>query len=296
VKKRSLAISILLTAGGFGGLVMVPMMTSMVNEIGWRNAYLILAAIVFLILFILPALLIVNKPENLGQVPDGVLSEDKKGSLPDRKNLYGPPVDFTAAEAVKTSAFWYLTIASTAFMVGMQGFMLHQLIFLEDINIPKTTASIAYGVFVGVSAVGRLGMGFLGIRYPSRHLIIMAYVMLVCGFAIMLFAKTLPMILLYNIVIGLGMGGIYVAKMNLIPAFFGKTYYPKIAGFTLPFATVIGSIGSPLTGRIRDVTGSYEMAWQLAILVIAIGLIAMVLARPPVHPSLRKAASTEVLH
>ena len=291
VKKRSLALSILLTAGGFGGLVMVPMMTATVNQMGWRNAYLILAAIIFVLLFLVPSLLIVNKPEELGQSPDGTRVEDKKAQLSDKKNLYGPPVDFTAAEAIRTSAFWYITIASTAFMVGMQGFMLHQLIFLDDINIPKTTASIAYGVFVGVSTMGRLGMGFLGIRYHSRPLTIIGYVVLVSGFAIMLFAKTLPMVFLYNIIIGLGMGGIYVAKMNIVPAFFGKTYYPKIAGFTLPFATLIGSIGSPLTGRIRDVTGSYEMAWQLAIIIIAIGLVAMILARPPIHPSLKKTAS-----
>ena len=288
VRKRSLALSIILTAGGFGGLVMVPMMTAMANQVGWRNSYLILAAIIFVLLFILPVLLVVNKPDDLGQVPDGIQSDNRKEASPGKNNLHGTNVDFTAAEAIRTSSFWYLTILFTTFMIGMQGFMFHQLMFLDDINIPKATASIAYGVFVGVSAMGRLGMGFLGIRYPSRPLAIMAMALLIFGFVLMLLGNTLPMVFLCNIVIGLGMGGIYVVIMNLIPSYFGKTYYPRIIGFVLPFSVVIGSIGSPLTGWIRDVTGSYETAWQLAILILATGLVAIILARPPVHPSLRQ--------
>jgi cyanate permease len=50
--------------------------------------------------------------------------------------------------------------------------------------------------------------------------------------------------------------------------------------------TILGSLGSPLTGWIRDITGSYRSAWELAILILAIGLVSLILAHPPVHPSL----------
>ena len=82
VKKRSLALSILLTAGGLGGLVMVPLLTAMINRFGWRNSYLVLAAMVFVLLVVLPGFLVVNKPEDLGQIPDGIRPGEKKDSLP----------------------------------------------------------------------------------------------------------------------------------------------------------------------------------------------------------------------
>ena len=197
-------------------------------------------------------------------------------------------MDFTAAEAIRTPAFWYLTILATTFFIGIQGFMLHQVAFLLDIHISSAVAATAYSLFVGVSAVGRLGMGFLGIRYPSRPLAIMAMLLLILGMAIILWAKTLPVILLYNVLIGLGLGGTYVAIMNLIPHYFGKTHYPRIVGFALPFSTILGSLGSPVTGWIRDSTGSYKSAWELAIIILAIGLVSLILARPPVHPSRRE--------
>ena len=149
-------------------------------------------------------------------------------------------------------------------------------------------AAAAYSLFVGVSAVGRLGMGFLGIRYPSRPLAIMAMLLLILGMATILWAKTLPVILLYNVLIGLGLGGTFVAITNLIPHYFGKTHYPQIVGLALPFSTILGSLGSPVTGWIRDSTGSYRSAWELAIVILAIGLVSLILARPPVHPSRRE--------
>ena len=82
VKKRPLALSILLTAGGLGGLVMVPLIMAMINRFGWRNSYLVLAAMIFVLLVVLPGFLVVNKPEDLGQVPDGIQAEEKKDSSP----------------------------------------------------------------------------------------------------------------------------------------------------------------------------------------------------------------------
>ncbi len=287
VRKRALALSILLTAGGIGGLVMVPFIMSLINRFGWRSTYFLIAAMVLALLVILPAFLVVNKPEDLGQVPDGIQAEDKKDSATNRQNLYGTPVDFTAAEAIRTPAFWCLTILGTAYMIGLQGFMLHQVAFLLDIKISSAVAAIAYSLFVGVSSVGRLGMGFLGIRYPTRPLAIVAMLLLILGMTVILWAKTLPIILLYNTLIGLGMGGVYVAIMNLMPLYFGRTHYPKIIGYAMPFLTILGSLGSPLTGWIRDITGSYMLAWEVAIFVLIIGLVALIFARPPMHPSLR---------
>jgi MFS family permease len=267
---------------------MVSFIMAVINRFGWRNAYLLIAAMVFILLVVLPSILVVNKPEDLGQVPDGIKEEINPDIPLKKKNLYGTPVDFSAAEAIRTPAFWYLTILATTFMMGIQGYMLHQVAFLLDIKISSAVAATAYSLFVGVSAAGRLGMGFLGIRYPTKTLAVIAMLLLISGLTILLWAQTLPIILLCNSLLGLGLGGTYVAIMNLMPLYFGKTYYPQIIGFALPFSTIIGSIGSPLTGWIRDTTGSYRSAWELAIIILALGLIALILAQPPVHPSLRE--------
>jgi MFS family permease len=267
---------------------MVSFIMALINLYGWRHTYLVIAALTLLLLVILPALLVRNRPEDLGQVPDGIREEDKKVSGSSAKNLYATPVDFTAAEALHTPAFWFLTLFGTCYMVGMQGFMLHQVAFLMDIKISSAMAAAAYSVFVGVSAVGRLSLGFLGLKYPTRSLAIISVLLLISSMVLFLWAKSLPMIFLCNSLVGIGMGATYVAFMNIIPLYFGKTHYPKIMGYAMPFFTIMGSLGSPLTGWIRDITGSYMLAWKIAILVLIVGLISILLAHSPIHPSLRK--------
>jgi MFS family permease len=288
VKKRSLALSVLLTAGGLGGFIIVNFLMTLIERIGWRHAYLVIGAIAFFLLVILPALLVRNKPEDMGQVPDGTKELDKDLSKSPPPNIFSTPVDFHTGEALRTPALWLLTIFGTAHMFGLQGFMQHQVAYLMDIGMSSGMAGAAYSTFVGVSVIGRLAIGFLGLKYHMRYLSIIGMVVLIAGMTLVLWTKTLSMVFVYCIIVGIGTGATIVAVMNLFPLYFGRTHYPRIMGYTMPFLTIIGGLGSPLTGWIFDVTGSYALAWRIADIVLVLGLIFLILARPPIHPTLRK--------
>jgi MFS family permease len=292
VKKRPVALSLLLASGGLGGLVMVQSLMAMINHMGWRHTYLFIGAIIFLLLVVLPGLFVRNKPEDMGQLPDGIERTAGSSSHASSGNLSSTPVDFTPAEALRTPTLWLLTAFGTAHMFGLQGLMQHQVAFLIDIGVSSSMAAIAYSLFAGISVVGRLGVGFLGLKFHMHTLSVGGMVILTAGMIMILWSETLPMVLTYNIIVGIGMGMTLVAVLNLIPLYFGKTHYPKIMGYTIPFLTIIGSLGSPLTGMIRDITGSYMLAWKMSIIVLILGLVFLILARPPVHPSLKKNQAT----
>jgi MFS family permease len=109
----------------------------------------------------------------------------------------------------------------------------------------------------------------------------------IVGFTIMLFAQSMGIVVLYNIVLGIGFGIQAIAMGNLIPDYFGRTEFPKIMGYTMPFSTFLAAFSAPLAGYIRDTTGSYIPAFQLCIALLALGLIFLIFARPPLHPSLK---------
>ena len=116
---------------------------------------------------------------------------------------------------------------------------------------------------------------------------------MISGLMLFLWADTLPMVFICNCMVGIGMGATYVAFMSILPLYFGKTHYPQIIGYSMPFLTNHRRPRrSPATGWIRDVTGSYMLAWKLAILVLIIGFVSILLARSPIHPSLRKDPAT----
>jgi MFS family permease len=293
VKKRSLALSLIFTAGGIGGLIMVPLIMQIITRIGWRPAYLMIAAVALIFLSLSPGLLLRNKPEDLGQVPDGIDAQAKQAPKARAQGVYSTPVDFTLNEAIRTPTLWLLTAFASAHMLGLQGILQHQVAFLMDIGISASVAATAMGMFAGVSIVGRLGIGFLGLRYDIRPLTIVSIIMLIVGMSLILVTKTMLMVFVYTVVLGIGMGASLVAVMNLYPVYFGKAHYPKIMGYMKPFITIVGSLGAPFAGRIRDVTGHYTLAWELSILVLVLSLVFLILAKPPIHPTLKTIAAAE---
>ena len=88
----------------------------------------------------------------------------------------------------------------------------------------------------------------------------------------------------------MGFGIQAVAMGNLIPDYFGRTGFPKMMGFTMHFTTFLSAFSAPAAGYIRDTTGSYIPAFQLSIALLALGLIFVIFARPPLHPSLKTAS------
>ena len=111
IMKRSIALAVSMASMGISGTVMTPSLMGMIHTVGWRNTYLIIAAIVLTLSVIVPAIFLKNKPEDMGQVPDGPVSakpEKADAEALAYKNVYKTPVDFTAREAIRTRTMWLL--------------------------------------------------------------------------------------------------------------------------------------------------------------------------------------------
>lgn len=290
VKRAPLAMSIIMASGGMGSLIMIPVIVVMIGSVGWRSTYMALFAIVLLFGVIVPGLLIRNRPEELGQIPDGVAASEpgKVVSSALLRKLYKTPVDFTVREAMRTGSLWLIMVFFMTAVFAVSMVLAHQVAFLVDMGIAAGIAGTALGLLTGMSTFGRLGIGFLGLRYNIRPLAIAALTLMTIGMAFILVTKSLPMVFVYTVILGIGYGGVTVATLSLFPAYFGRTNYAKIVGFTVPLVTLVGSTGAPLAGAIFDATKSYTMPFTIAVLALILGLICLIFARPPLHPSLRE--------
>ena len=290
VMKRPMALAVSMASMGLGAVILKPSLMMLINTIGWRNTYQLTAAVVVLLCVISPALFLINKPEDLGQVPDGPSSPKpqkvKAGGSP-LPHVYKTPVDFTAKEALRTPTMWLLVGFSVVQWAVIQVLITHQLPFLLDIGISNVKAAFAAGILGPVMSTFQLIVGFLALKFKMRSLAIVSILIAIIGFTIMLFAQSLGIAIFYNIVLGIGFGVQAIAMGNLIPDYFGRTEFPKMMGFTMPFTTILSAFSSPIAGHIREATGSYILAFQLSIALLLLGLIFLIFARPPVHPSLK---------
>ncbi len=298
VKKRSIALAIAFSGMGLSGICFSPLLMALIDAVTWRKTYLIIAAVVFVCCVLAPGLWIKNKPEDLGQVPDGpVRSLPETMETPGAKpKIYTTPVDFTAREALKTPTLWLLVLYGTLMFFAMNGLVTHQIAFLLDVGISPGKAAMAGGLMSAVMAISQIAIGVLGLRFNMHSLAVSSMGIAIIGYITILFAKSLPMVLAYCIILGIGFGIQSIAMGNIFPNFFGVSEFPKIMGYTMPFNTIVSSFGAPVAGAIRDRMGSYIPAFQLSIALLAIALICIIFAKPPVHPSLKRKSGQASSH
>ena len=288
IRKRSLAMSLLFAAGGIGGFAFPPFISWLIFNVGWRLSWVYLAGIHLVLAVVIGGLLIRNKPEEMGQVPDGEVArvtQKTNGDSPPLRRVYQTPVDWTVKAALRTRALWLLLMSQATIWFSVSILTVHQVAYLQDLGFSNMLASTALGLLVGMSIIGRLASGALGIRFEGRYIIAACLVSMASGIIVLMEVKTTPFIYLYATMSGIGYGGILVLVPVLLGAYFGRTHYARIFGWTMPFMTVFGAASPLVAGFIFDTTGSYRLAFWLALAFLGAGLVCALLAQPPKLPA-----------
>ncbi len=288
-RKAPLAVGIVVGAQGLGGIVIVPIIVPIIENVGWRHSYEILAGLVFVFAVLLPAFFLRNKPEDLGQVPDGISTDrsDKAGSMIEKDSGQGISAEFSAREALGTRAFWLLVILNNSIVFILTMLMAHQIAFLQGIGLSAAIAGILMGLISGTSTFGNLLMGFLALKFNLKTLTLIGTLLMVLSMVLVILTGSLPMAVAYTVVFGFGYGISWVGMTSLISAYFGRSNYPKILGNAMIFSA-IGNIGAPVAGIIFDTTRSYHTAFLVGLVIAVIAFLCIAVIKAPVHPSLRQ--------
>jgi hypothetical protein len=70
-----------------------------------------------------------------------------------------------------------------------------------------------------------------------------------------------------------------IAQNALWPAYFGGKHIGSIRGLSVPLILVFSGLGAPITGAIKDATGTYKPAW-LVVMALLVGATALILITP----------------
>ena len=288
IKKRSRALSFLITGNGVGGAVFVPVIAWLIIQYGWRLAAVIIGVATLVIPLPL-SLLVRSTPEDMGLRPDGeprksrgFASDAEQGfskTLPDNE---GPKdISFTVREAMRTRAFWVYSVSMMLRACILSSIVVHQIPHLTDIGIPYQTASNVLGLMVLMSVPGRFIFGWLGDRFDKKKLLFLLCVLQGVGIFIFINADTLPLLYLFVVVYGLGYGGVIPLTIALRADLFGRKNYATIAGITMSLS-VVGTVSAPLlAGYLYDVTHSYSLAFYIFIVLIVLsGVFFLMIPRP----------------
>jgi MFS family permease len=275
-KKRGRNMGLAMMGVGLGGFVLSPTVVWVIQQVGWRASYRIMAAA--LLVFIIPPLLMFlkNTPADIGEVPDGRAAAEADGAASH------VPTGIPAKRAVRTASFWLLFFTYMAQLYVMSAINTNTTLFAEkQAGYDPVPASLFMAVAVLVSVPGRFFYGWITDRIRPQLLMASAGVMLalstivLVAFVIRLEIMGYVPIGLFGLAQGLGIAGSTVVLPILVGRCFGDLEFGKIQGLVMAGFAIGVIFGGPSAARIYDTTNSYEMAW---IICTVVGIVSMVLA------------------
>ena len=287
VARRGLVSGILTAGGAAGQLVFLPLVAWIDSEHGWRAASLGTTAAALAVIPLV-AWLLRDRPRDLGVVPYGGTAADDVDPVrvgAGRAALQG------LALAARARPFWLL--AGGFFICGMSTNGLVQPHFIpaaHDHGMPVTTAASLLAVVGIFDIVGTIFSGWLTDRVDPRLLLLGYYGLR--GFSLFLLPPLFgpePQLSMVVFIVFYGLDWVATVPptLALCREHFGARA-PVVFGWVFAAHQLGSAVAAFGGGVIRDVTGSYDLAWFLAgALCMAAAIMSVSIRRnlPPAEPT-----------
>ena len=285
VRRRGLAMSLAFSGVGVGSVVLLPWLQTLIARAGWRAACWALGLLVLGVLAPLN-LLLRHRPADLGLEPDG--DQPSRAAAGERRatnvvDAAWAAVDWTLARALRTARFWWIVVGYFFGLFAWYAVQVHQTKYLVEIGFSPTHAAWALGLVSLVAVPGQIGLGHLSDRIGREWVWTVGSLgFVLCLLALLALRHTPTLALLYLMVISQGLLGYSLTSViGAVPLeIFEGRHYGAIFG-TLMLAAIAGGAAGPwVTGALYDVTGSYMLAFWIAIAGSALSALAIWLAAP----------------
>lgn len=273
VARRALATSIA-TLGGMVGLTTMPLIAQAAMDTGgWRAGWMAVGVTALVVGFLPVWLLLVRAPEDVGLIPDH------------HSPLAGPVTDvsFTRAQALRTPAFWFLSLFTLLVYPVQAGVSLHQAPFLIERGLSPAVAATVVSSFSVLSGVATLCFGLVPRWVPIRLRLAIVGALLSGGTALMLSVHTAAHAYAAASLFGLGIGGLLTMLPIAWADYYGRRSYGAIRGLALTVQVLAQATGPLLSGVLRDATGTYDLSLVVCAVLAGLGVGAAVLAKAPVY-------------
>jgi MFS family permease len=273
-ERRSSMMGLAFSGMGAGVLAVGPLAQWLIAGHGWRAAYLVLGVGTLAVLLPLIWLGVREAP-----VTPASGRGDGAGSAP-------RPVRAAreVGNALRTGAFWALFFAYLCTPLAVFSIVTHSVAFAVDHGFPRLFVASIFGLTGLLSVVGRIVFGIAADRIGRALSATISYGCTALGTLCLLGLEVWPHaapLYAYALLFGLGFG----ARGPIITAMASQLFPGRRFGVIYGILSVGNGIGGGVApwfgGFVHDVTGSYRVAFLIAVGFCAIGSACFWLARPP---------------
>ena len=280
-RNRAKAVSISQTGYAVGGLC-VPLVVLCLGTFGWRTTALF-SGIAILLIGLPIGLIVRHRPEPYNEVPDGRARNAEE--LARAPHLSDGSRDFTAPEAVRTSAFWLLSSGHALALLIVSAVMLHLVPHLtRGLHYSLTEAGGIVAMMTAFQLTGQIVGGLLGDRFNKRWICAVCMLAHAGGLLLVTYSFSMLMVFGFAVLHGLAWGIRGPLMVALRADFFGAASFGAIMGWS-SLIVMFGMSGGPIiAGVLHDMTGNYRSGFTLLAVLSLAGAFCFLAAKPPRRP------------
>ena len=259
-----------------GVIALAPLTHLVISQWGWRPAWLMLAALMFLLGVLPCALWVRRQPEDMGLTIDGdpqpTTARDEDPSS--RPGTVRDEHSFTLSEAAGTWGFWLALGSLFIGSIATSGVGLHLVPYLTEQGISAAAAVAAISVMATSGAAGALLSGAAGDRISPRWVMVSLNLVTAAALGLLVSTDTLLDAYLFVILLGLASTGINTLAPIMWARNYGRRSLGAIQGVGRAAQVVGFAIGPLASGLAHDATGSYRTAF---VAMVGLALLAAAL-------------------
>ena len=279
---RARALSSLSIGLALGG-ISIPLVAWSLQTWGWR-ATAFGSGVIAIAVGLPLAFVMRRRPEDHGETVDGIPEkayEETPGGASQPADR-----DFTAREALRTPAFWLLSLGHGFALLVVHAVSVHAISHMnQGLGYSVAAASLVYTVLT-VSQIGGVGIGWLiGDRYDKRLIAAACMLAHMAALLLLTYAVNVAMVLAFAVLHGAAWGLRGPFMQALRADYFGRSAIGMILGLSF-MIIVIGQVGGPMiAGIFADLTGNYRTGFTILALLAGLGSLFFILAKRPRLPA-----------
>jgi MFS family permease len=241
----------------------------------WREVYLVFGLFLLVIITPLIFLLVIDKPEDIGQEVDGGLEDDE--TQPD--DNFG--IEWEIKDLLRNKNFWILTVVFSLQFSSMMAILAHLTFYAAERGWADQAAFI-FGMYAIPAMLSKVVFGWLvEKKLDPRMAVSISLALQALGLLLITVTQTPTQLALVIALFGFG-GGAGLPMSNIL---FRNTFTPKSfgtsRGLSQPFIFLFQAIGTPGVALLFQYYGSYDNAFLMLTVMVVLAIFVIWLMEKP---------------